>query len=103
VHVQAILSAFPEADGRSAEEEREAESRDPLSLPRVDNRQGGKSGIKWKITEGGCWWRGCEEAAELSSAPGHGAAQGCLGAPTFLHAVSVSQDDVLPVTESSMI
>ncbi|XP_075277764.1 calcium-binding protein 39-like isoform X1 [Opisthocomus hoazin] len=77
-----------EADGRSAEEEREAESRDPLSLPRVDNRQGGKSGIKWKITEGGCWWRGCEEAAELSSAPGHGAAQGCLGAPTFLHAAS---------------
>lgn len=43
VHVQEILSAnaFPEADGHSAEEEWEAESWDPLPLPRVGNRQGG--------------------------------------------------------------
>lgn len=43
MHVQAILSALtsPEADGRLAEEEREAEERDPLSLPRVGNQRGG--------------------------------------------------------------
>lgn len=43
MHVQVILSAhaFPEAGGRSAGGEREAESRDPWSLPLVGDRRGG--------------------------------------------------------------
>lgn len=55
------------------------------------------NGRSLKAAAGGA---GCGEAAELSSAPGHGAALGCLGAPTFPLAVSVSRGDVLRATES---
>ncbi|KAI1241876.1 hypothetical protein IHE44_0005379 [Lamprotornis superbus] len=44
---------------------------------------GNKAELNGRSVKAAAGGAGCGEAAELSSAPGHGAALGCLGAPTF--------------------